>query len=125
MSNDEATAQIMLLERAIEMGKQRLTALNELVEHRIKSGQVIQDWMLEASLGNTRYKPGVNSAVIKALTGIDVRKDTLLTPGQAIKKGVPELVMKTLTERPNTGFKLVHKSASKVAAKMFETPKEG
>lgn len=122
LSNEEAVYQLQLMERAEDMAKQRADALTELLTHRIKSGQVVPDYFLENALGNTRMIEGVSPIMIKAITGIDISKPGMLTPAQAIKAGVPELVMSAFSYRPKIGQKLKHKKADKVASKMFTRP---
>lgn len=97
----------------------RLDALEEMAKFRLKSGQVIDGYAVETQLSNTDWKPGIDVAMMKALTGKDLSKPKLITPKQAIKAGISEDVIKPFTERRQTGVKLVRVDANKKAQRIF------
>jgi hypothetical protein len=101
----------------------RLDALEELAKFRLKSGEVLDGYGVENQLSNTDWKPGIDVAMIEMLTGKNIAKSKLPTPGQAIKAGIPEAVIKPLTERRLTGVKLVRVDANRKAQKLFGNQK--
>lgn len=122
LTNDELAAQLLIVQRGKAALKQLEDAYEELLTHRINSGQVVKDWFIEPTYANTRFKAGVTPAMLKALSGIDPTIRKLPTPGQVKKLGISELIVNAFTERPMTGKKLVHKSAAQVAGTMFKPP---
>lgn len=124
MPDDALEFERMEIMRAIDMLEQRRDAITELMMHRIEAGAVYQNHAIERGLlGHWKFNTGVNAALIKAMTGIDITKTGMLTVAQAIKAGVPETVAHSLATRPKLPAKLVNKSAQERAAKMFNTPK--
>lgn len=101
----------------------RLDALEEMAKFRLKSGQILDGYGVENQLSNTDWKPGIDVAMMQMLTGKNLARPKLMTPGQAIKAGVPEDVIKPLTERRLTGVKLVRVDANKKAQKLFGNQK--
>jgi Protein of unknown function (DUF2800) len=117
--NDVLSYNLDLLRNAGAMIKNRLDALENLAMHRLKIGEVIDNYAVENQFANTRWKTGLEPSAVMMLTGKDLSKPGLVTPGEAKKRGVPELVIKSLTERPMTGIKLVRAEASKRAEKLL------
>lgn len=118
---DNEKLQFILSEtnRAAEVLKQASSAYEELALHRLKSGQTIPNYTAQSGKGQSRWKDGVTVEMIKMLTGVDVSELKLKTPTQAKKAGVSEEIITSLTDRPNTGFKLVRVDASKKAENLF------
>ena len=107
------------LNRAKSMIESRLKASEELAMHRIKSGQIIDDYTAEMQYTNKRWKSHVTVDMIKMLTGKDLSIPKLPTPNQAKKANVPEAVIEPLTERIPTGMKLIRVSADKRATRIL------
>lgn len=116
--------ELLIAERAEKMLKDRIAAMRELMMYRIgERSEISQEWTVDHDqFGHKKFLPTVNPELIKIMTGIDIRKDAMLTPAQAIKKGVPESIIDTFTTRPRLAAKLVHKSAAKRAEKLFGKP---
>lgn len=123
LTNDELSLFMDLLNNAIATAKSKLDAMQELALHRIKSGQVVKNYMPENSLGNTTWKGFVKPDLIKVMTGVDVTSGKMITPNQAKKLGVPPEIVAMLTERPNRGTKLKRSTANEKATKMFANVK--
>lgn len=122
--DDELFYLISVGERAIDAMEQRVKAMKELAMHRLSNGNVSQEWGIERTFGHRKFKPFVTVAMIKTLSGIDISKDGMLTPAQAEKAGVPEAIINTLVDRPPLAPKLVKKSATKRADKLFNKPNQ-
>lgn len=120
MSDAEVSFNLFQYERASDALALHLEALKELAKARIKSGKIVEGYAVEMSFGNSAYKPEFNNpAVMKTLTGLDLRSPKLLTPNQAKKAGADPAIIDALTYRPPTGERLIKRDASKHAAKMF------
>jgi hypothetical protein len=122
LSDDDLATTKEVIDRALDRLKQLSDAYGELLVHRLDSGKVFQNWAKESSLGNRRWKAGITADNIRLVSGISIEKPGMMTPAQAEKAGVSKLITKAFTERPNTGFKLVKRSAADRAAAMFSPP---
>lgn len=119
IDNSELSMTLDNLNRAQDMIKSRLQAFEELAQHRLKGGQVIDNYGIEMGLGNTRWKEGVDGAMLKIITGKDLTVEKLATPAEAGRRGVNEITLKAITERPSTGVKLVRVKANKRAERLL------
>lgn len=107
------------LQRAKTMIETRLKASEELAMHRLRSGQIIDDFGVEMQYTNTRWKSHITVDMMKIITGKNLAKPALITPKQAIKAGVAETIVAPLTERVPTGMKLIRGSAHKRATRIL------
>jgi hypothetical protein len=113
------------IDRAFDMLKQSKSAYEELAMHRLKIGKSVGSYTLQTGKGHTKWKEHVTSDMIQALTGIDCSRKVLMTPAQSKKLGVPEGVIESFTERPDTGLKLVRVDLNKQAEKLFGSKQKG
>jgi len=112
------------LERAADAIKHRLEALQELAQFRLNNGASLvignEAYALDHAYGRLAWNEGVEPSLLRALTGrTDLSVERPITPTQAKKKGIPEAVIASLSERPYRGTKLVRMNARKVGAKLF------
>ena len=107
------------LEQAAAVIKARYEALEELMTHKIKSGNAIQGYTLKQRLAQTRWKPGLTGALLTAATGVDLSKDGIVTPAEAKRRGVNEATITALTDRPVIGAKLERIDADREARRWF------
>lgn len=123
-STEDLGTELLIAKRAAKAMDDRIKAMEELMMYRISDlAEISQDWHVDREqYGHRKFLPHATSDTIRMLTGIDIRKDAMLTPAQAIKKGVPESIIDAFTQRPKLAPKLVHKSAAKRAEKMFGSP---
>jgi hypothetical protein len=56
---------------------------------------------------------------LSAATGVDLRKDGVVTPAEAKRRGVTEATVTALTERPVIGAKLERIDADREARRWF------
>ena len=119
ISNERLTWMLANLKRAQEIIKQSYDAYEDLALHRLKAGGRLKGYSMQQALGQTTWNDGITSDVVKMMSGVDVRVDKIMTPAQAKKAGVPEDLIKSMTHRPDNGFKLVAVDENKLAQKMF------
>lgn len=119
ISNERLTWMLANLKRAQEIIKQSYDAYEDLALHRLKAGGRLKGYSMRQALGQTTWNDGITSDVVKMMSGVDVRVDKIMTPAQAKKAGVPEELIKSMTHRPDNGFKLVAVDENKLAEKMF------
>lgn len=119
IENDKLVWMLANLKRAQEIIKQSYDAYEDLALHRLKAGGRLKGYSMQQALGQTTWNDGITSDVVKMMSGVDVRVDKIMTPAQAKKAGVPEDLIKSMTHRPDNGFKLVAVDENKLAQKMF------
>lgn len=119
IENDKLVWMLANLKRAQEIIKQSYDAYEDLALHRLKAGGRLKGYSMQQALGQTTWNDGITSDVVKMMSGVDVRVDKIMTPAQAKKAGVPEELIKSMTHRPDNGFKLVAVDEKKLAEKMF------
>jgi hypothetical protein len=118
--NDELTFHIDQLRRAQSLLEARLKASEELAIHRLRNGQILDNYSVESTLTNRQWKDGIDVAMLQALTGKNcAAKPKAITPAQLEKQGVAKEIVNSLSERIPTGFKLVRVSAAAKAKKIF------
>jgi hypothetical protein len=120
MANDALSYELDLLNQAQSTLKSRLEAMQNLALHRLKHGQIIDNYASETGYGNRAWKEGFNADILSTMTGKELRKPGVVTPAQAERLGVPEAVVQSLTYRPTTGVKLVRETASKRAQRLLK-----
>lgn len=118
-TNDQVEFLMQETQKAMETLKQNLNAYEELTLNRLRSGQRFKNYQIQQDLGRVTWRDDITPELIEAMTGVDVSKRTLPTPKQAMKAGIPEEFVKSLTTRPNKGVKLVRANANEQAAKLF------
>lgn len=124
---DRMTGRDMAVERAILTAgaatlKARLEAIEEALAHSISKGETDSGLTLETSVGRLAWTvPTAQAIAFARQFGLDIAKADALTPTQAIasakgdvKKNFAEAV-KCITDRPNTGLKLIDAADSKTA----------
>lgn len=118
---DNSTLSWMLdnLSRAQEVLKQSQDAYEDLALHRLRAGQSVEGYTAQTSKGKTQWNDGMTADVVQMLTGVDVSKAGIVTPNQAKNAGISPEVLETMTNRPNTGTKLVRQDVSKKAEKLL------
>lgn len=109
------------LYRAKDAIKHRLAAREAEAEQRIKNGQFVEGWELTTvnSGGRSSWlgsKPDIEN--MATLLGIDIVKKDLITPVQAIKKGMPEELVKANAKMPQGRLKLTKVDPNR-ATKLF------
>lgn len=119
LDNVQLSGELENLERASKALSDRLDALKEVAKHRLINGQIIKNYAVDRSFGNTTWKKGITPEILKAISGIDCSVGKLATPNQVIKRGMPENAVKSLTYRPETGIKLIRIDADKFARKIL------
>jgi len=90
-------------------------ALQELTIHRIKKGEIFENYGLEKQYSHTRFKSGISAQALTAATGIDCVKPGTITPAEFKRRGGSQADYDALTERPMTGIKLIRASADQRA----------
>lgn len=94
------TSEMETLRLAVAMIEARRDAIEELITHRIKAGDVFDGYLLERRYGQRRWKPGLGGATLSALAGVDLSKDGIVTPAEAERRGVSKEAVAALTDRP-------------------------
>ena len=109
------------LYRAKDAIKHRLAAREAEAEQCIKNGQFVEGWELTSVAGGgwsswSGSKPEIKN--MAGLLGIDISKDDLITPIQAIKKGMPKELVEQYSKMPQGRLKLTKVDPNR-ATKLF------
>lgn len=123
IDNEELSFQLDHMKRAIDVLKQQEKAYNEEALNRIKQGQIVNNYSLDHELTNRMWQKHVNPDLMKILTGKDLgKKQDLITPAEAERRGVSKEVVAPFVERCNKGVKLIRMDANTKANKLFNQP---
>lgn len=116
---DEGISKLLdQLTRASEHINDLLDAYKDEASARVKNGKIIDNYFMEHTNSKLVWKDKITPDFIKMISGReDVVKETLITPKQAEKLGIK---IDNLSERRESGLKLVRRDANKRAAKAFE-----
>lgn len=124
LPKDVLTFELETLRAAVDTIKNRADALDELISHRIKSGEVFKGWDLERRHGHRKWKPGLTAAALSAAAGVDLAKEAIVTPAQAERMGVSKEAVAALTDKPLLDPKLKRIDADAKARAAFGIPGE-
>ena len=119
LPDDALAFELQTMKMAQATLKNRLQAIEELMTHRIRSGNVIPGYALDQNFGHRAWRSGMTGSMLSALTGVDLIKDGIVTPAEAERRGVSKEVVAALTDRPMIGVKLVQRDATEDAARIF------
>lgn len=119
ISDEELAYELDELERAQATIDARVTALSDLAAYRIKHGAIVRNRAWEMRYGHRRWLPHVTAELMFAMTGRDVSESKMITPAAAERAGIDKTLMKSLTETPAIGGKLVRVDSAKRAAKLL------
>lgn len=101
----------------------RHKALEELARHRISSGEIIPNYMVNLSYANRRFKPTFTADAIKALSGIDATESKMCTPAELERRGASQDLLNLITERPVSARKLVRVDVNTKARQLLRKGK--
>lgn len=120
ITNEQLAIELNILKTAEQRLSDRKQSLEELAKYRLKQGEVVKGYCVENGKGNTTWKKHITPEMLKAITGLDLTTSKLVTPAamkRALKNDqVADMLIKALTERPNTGVKLKRVDADKQAS---------
>lgn len=117
LSGEALASEMITMRRAKDMLQNRIDALSDIAINRIKDGAGVPGWGLEPSTGKSTWT--VDAETLKLMTGINLIDEKLCTPAEAKRRGVPEELVKSLTERPFRGWKLTEVDLTKKAKGLF------
>ncbi len=126
MSDELLASQLAILGDAYEVVETRLTGLEELAKTRAESGSTIKGKALGfSSGGRLKWSPDFSISDVKTVAesmGVNIAKEVLLTPRQAIEAGLDEEVVRSFCIKTTGSVKLVDSSKT-TAATVFGTKK--
>ena len=116
LSGDGLAMQLDALAIAADRIKLRQDALQDAALAAIQKGEHVAGWTAKQSFGNKTWKDGVTPDAVAALTGRqDLSPPALITPTQALKRGVDTSLIDVLAHRPSRGIKLARASKDDAA----------
>lgn len=124
INNNDLSFMLDTLTRASNVIKQTLDAYSELALHRVKQGQIVKNYSIDNQLSNQIWHDYVTKEIVFALTGKNIeKKNELITPTQALKLGIDETIVKSLSDRKIKGVKLIKIDENTKAQKLFKKDK--
>jgi hypothetical protein len=113
--------QLALVGRARRQLEYLETGYHEQAKALMRSGRDVPGWIQEPTYGRKKWiAPAGDVAALGDMMGVDLRKPVdVVTPNQAVKKGVDETVITAYCETPRTGFKIAPDNGNK-AKQVFE-----
>lgn len=111
--------ELRMLRRAGELLNARVSGLEETATHRIKRGELVPGFALEPQVGRQDWAVPVDQVVaLGSLMGKNLVKPGVITPKQAIKLGLDEATVASMSKREQKGLALVADDG-KAARKAF------
>lgn len=110
MPNWAVGQELRMVKAAIKLLEARYTGLHEHANAAART-EAIPHWSIEASAGKYKWREGVSHehvAMMGDLMGVNLRKPTqLITPTQAIQKGIDKTALDSYAHRPAGALRLV------------------
>ena len=118
-----AALELRMLERSLERLQARVEGLRELTLSNIKRGENVPFYRIDQGKGRAKWNvPLEQISALGSLYGVELTKETLITPSQA-KKLIDESVIKAYSFIPATEVRLVAENQSD-ARRVFGPTKE-
>lgn len=123
LNEEEISMQLDQLSRVEEVLKIKKDSLEDLSLNRIKEGKIIPNYVQIEKFSNRVWKDGITAKSIELLTGRNPTENVFISPSKAERIGVPKELVKSLTERRLTGFKIKKKDTTKLGNDIFGSVK--
>jgi hypothetical protein len=93
-------SELKLLHEARDLLDFRITALETEVTHHLMNGTPVDHYELTSKYGNLNWSADRNELLaLGDILGVNLRKEDIITPTQAIKLGMDETIVKSYSER--------------------------
>ena len=122
-----AGLELRILERALAQLNARVEGLRELTINNIRAGKLVPYFRVEQGIGRLTWTiPEDQVTAMGGMFGKDLSKPGVVTPTQAKKLGMDEVIIRAYSIAPQTSLRLVAENPSD-AARVFGNPsvKEG
>lgn len=118
ISDDDLSDVLDELKRASKIISETLKAYEDLALHRVKAGRTIKNYSVERGLTARQWK---DENLVSMFVGENdfLYDKKIISPTQAIKKGLDKELVNSLSERKETGLKLCKIDPTKKVEKMF------
>lgn len=114
--------ELTMLQDARKMLDARVSGLEAEVEARLRRGEGIAGYALEAKTGRETWSVPVEQVIATArLIGAKVEKPAIVTPRQALAAGMPAELVKSWSHKPSVGVALARVTTT-AAEKVFAKP---
>lgn len=118
-----------ILNRGLVVGKARLAAIEDDLEHRIKNGATDTGLALQSSAGRLKWAVDAEQAIaVAGQFGVDISVPGVMTPTQAKAAAPPDIragfgeIIKGFSTRPSGSLKLINADDT-IAARVFSRSK--
>lgn len=114
LSNAALGTELTLLNHYLARLEARKTGLEEMAASEIKAGRIVPGFTLNSTVGRLGWTKPVDEVIaLGQMMGVDVSKPGVITPTQAIKKGLPDTLVAGYAARAAGGLKLTATDESK------------
>lgn len=121
LTPQQAGRELTALTAAAVRLESRITGLQHQLLFALRGGAAVPNWGVEQAQGRQKWLRAVPEVLaLGQIMGVDLSKPSVVTPKQAIAKGIPEAMVSPLSETPLGEWKLVRvdtKQARKAFAK--------
>lgn len=117
----QLSAELDLLEYAATVIGNRKKAIEELALFKVSKGLVLPGRMIDKPKGQTRYKKNITPEMLIALTGRDLSEKKLPKVSALRDAGIAQLIIDSITERPEGAARLVKVDVNKLAQKKLKS----
>jgi len=120
MPANELSAEYDQVTRLLSVVSKRKDVLSDQIKLKLNSGQYVPNYQTLPKFGNRFWQDENQAKLMAALTGVDISTQSILTPTQAVKKGLADELVSTLTSRSISSHQLVRVDVSKKAKEVFK-----
>jgi hypothetical protein len=100
--------ELRMAKRSAMLLESRISGLEEQALSRIKNGDSVPGFSLQAGVGRERWSKPIGEVIsLGTAFGVDISKLGVATPKQAVKAGIPRDVVTAYSETPSGEIKLV------------------
>lgn len=119
LSNGALGLQLSIIKRAIKQLESMEKAFEGQIEAKVKSGKAVPGWGVEQTVGREEWiKPVSEVIAMGRMMNINIEKPGAITPNQARKLGIPDVILMEYSGRTKKGLKVVEDNGLK-ARKAF------
>ena len=114
ISDHALATQLTIVKRAVKQLESIEKALEQQVEHIVRSGKTVPGYRVENKQGRLTWSvPADEVHALGDMMGINLKKLDSVTPRQALKLGIDEAVIMAYSQKTSSGVEVVPDSGSK------------
>ncbi|MEH6358962.1 MAG: DUF2800 domain-containing protein [Pseudomonadales bacterium] len=120
LTNDALAMEMKSLDRAKNVLKNRVNAIEDLIKARLRLGRSVPGYGMVETFGHRQWVKTVDVTMLETIAGTCLSEPKLITPAAAERAGVSKVMVKSFTEKPSSGFKLTEVDLDRMAKGIFD-----